>query len=70
VKANFLGTLGAAERSVPITMDGEKTAVQDGSVVIAAITQLHQHLESIGDGGGRPAGEEGRREKVCARNPG
>jgi aconitate hydratase len=38
VKENFLGTLGAPERSVPITMDGEKTAVGDGSVVIAAIT--------------------------------
>jgi aconitate hydratase len=38
VKENFLGTLTAPERSVPITMDGEKTAVGDGSVVIAAIT--------------------------------
>jgi aconitate hydratase len=38
VKENFLATLGAAERSVPITMDGEKTSVGDGSVVIAAIT--------------------------------
>ena len=38
VKENFLGTLTAPERSIPITMDGEKTAVGDGSVVIAAIT--------------------------------
>jgi aconitate hydratase len=38
VKENFLGTLTAPERSVPITMEGEKTAVGDGSVVIAAIT--------------------------------
>jgi aconitate hydratase len=38
VKKNFLETLGAAPRSVPATVDGEKTAVQDGSVVIAAIT--------------------------------
>jgi aconitate hydratase len=38
VKESFLGTLSAAERSVAITMDGEKTAVHDGSVVIAAIT--------------------------------
>ena len=38
VKENFLGTLNAAPRSAQVTMDGEKTAVQDGSVVIAAIT--------------------------------
>jgi aconitate hydratase len=38
VKENFLATLAAPERSVPITVDGEITAVQDGSVVIAAIT--------------------------------
>ena len=38
VKANFLATLTAPERSVPITMDGKATTVQDGSVVIAAIT--------------------------------
>ncbi|MGA2186267.1 MAG: aconitate hydratase AcnA [Bryobacteraceae bacterium] len=38
VKENFLATLGAPERSVPITVDGEETAVRDGSVVIAAIT--------------------------------
>ena len=38
VKANFLATLTAPERSVPITMDGQQTTVQDGSVVIAAIT--------------------------------
>jgi aconitate hydratase len=38
VKANFLGTLNGAERSAPITVDGEKTEVHDGSVVIAAIT--------------------------------
>jgi aconitate hydratase len=38
VKENFLGTLSAPERMVPIAIDGEKTEVHDGSVVIAAIT--------------------------------
>ena len=38
VQKNFLETLGAAPRSVPATVDGERTAVRDGSVVIAAIT--------------------------------
>ena len=38
VKKNFLDTLGEPPRSVPATVDGEQTAVHDGSVVIAAIT--------------------------------
>ncbi|MBZ5607203.1 MAG: aconitate hydratase AcnA [Acidobacteriia bacterium] len=38
VKKNFLATLSAAPRSVEISSNGSKTTVQDGSVVIAAIT--------------------------------
>lgn len=38
VKANFKDVLGAAPKTLPITMDGMPTEVGDGSVVIAAIT--------------------------------
>jgi aconitate hydratase len=38
VKKNFLDTLGAAPRAVQIGSGGSKTTIQDGSVVIAAIT--------------------------------
>ena len=38
VKKNFLATLSAAPRSVVIGTNGSKATIQDGSVVIAAIT--------------------------------
>ncbi len=38
VKASFLGSLGAEPKKTSITMNGGKTPLQDGSVVIAAIT--------------------------------
>ncbi len=38
VKKNFLDVLGAAPKTSAITMNGVSTQVQDGSVVIAAIT--------------------------------
>ncbi len=39
--------------------DGQSFELDHGSVVIAAITSLHQHLESVGDAGRRPARPEG-----------
>jgi aconitate hydratase len=38
VKRNFLGLLGAEPREVPVSFNGTRAAVRDGSVVIAAIT--------------------------------
>ena len=38
VKKNFLDVLGAAPKTSEITMGGAKATIQDGSVVIAAIT--------------------------------
>ncbi len=38
VKKNFLNFLGAAPRKVDVQIGGKRTSVQDGSVVIAAIT--------------------------------
>jgi len=38
VKKNFLDTLNAAQRSAEIATNGSKSTIQDGSVVIAAIT--------------------------------
>jgi aconitate hydratase len=38
VKRNFLSFLGSAPRQSPVNFDGVSTAIQDGSVVIAAIT--------------------------------
>ncbi|HLJ50906.1 MAG TPA: aconitate hydratase AcnA [Bryobacteraceae bacterium] len=38
VKKNFLSTLGEDPRSVVVTFNGHAEAIQDGSVVIAAIT--------------------------------
>jgi aconitate hydratase len=38
VKSNFLNTLGAAPKSVEIGTNGSRAQIQDGSVVIAAIT--------------------------------
>ena len=38
VKRNFLGTLGAEPRKVEIGANGARATIQDGSVVIAAIT--------------------------------
>ncbi len=38
VKNNFLATLNAAPRTAEISSNGSKTTIQDGSVVIAAIT--------------------------------
>jgi aconitate hydratase len=38
VKRNFLATLGAAPKTVEIGTNGTRTTLQDGSVVIAAIT--------------------------------
>ena len=41
-----------------------KKSLQHGSVVIAAITVLHQHFESVGDGGCRSGREESGREGI------
>ena len=38
VKKNFLDTLSAAQKSAEIATNGSKSTIQDGSVVIAAIT--------------------------------
>ncbi len=38
VKRNFLSLLGAEPREVPVSFNGTRAAVRDGSVVIAAIT--------------------------------
>ncbi|MCX6622305.1 MAG: aconitate hydratase AcnA, partial [Acidobacteria bacterium] len=38
VKQSFLGTLGGEPKKSPITMNGSEGEIQDGSVVIAAIT--------------------------------
>ncbi len=38
VKKNFLDALGAPPREVPVSIDGTRATVRDGSVVIAAIT--------------------------------
>ena len=38
VKKNFLDTLNAAQKSAEIATNGSKSTIQDGSVVIAAIT--------------------------------
>src|SRR5581483_12458740 len=38
VKKNFLDLLGETQQSVSISMDGQNVNIQDGSVVIAAIT--------------------------------
>ncbi len=38
VKKNFLDTLSAAPKTAEISMNGSKATIQDGSVVIAAIT--------------------------------
>jgi aconitate hydratase len=38
VKKNFLDTLNAAQKSADIATNGSKSTIQDGSVVIAAIT--------------------------------
>src|SRR5580698_5992322 len=38
VKKNFLDTLSAAQKSAEIAANGSKSTIQDGSVVIAAIT--------------------------------
>ncbi|MSV35222.1 MAG: aconitate hydratase AcnA [Bryobacterales bacterium] len=38
VRKNFLDTLGAAPKTVQISMNGSQETIQDGSVVIAAIT--------------------------------
>ena len=49
-------------RRVPISAT-ETVTVDHGSVVIAAITSLHEHLEPVGDAGGRTAREEGGRAR-------
>ncbi|MBM3759931.1 MAG: aconitate hydratase AcnA [Acidobacteria bacterium] len=38
VKSNFLGTLTAKQKTVPVTMHGETADMPEGAVVIAAIT--------------------------------
>src|ERR1700678_1943025 len=38
VKKNFLDTLNAAQKSAEVSTNGSKSTIQDGSVVIAAIT--------------------------------
>src|SRR6202041_2450384 len=38
VKKNFLDTLNAAQKTAEVSTNGSKTTIQDGSVVIAAIT--------------------------------
>ena len=51
----------------PVTMaDGTEFELDHGAVVIAAITELHQHLQPVGDAGRRAAGEEGRGARADA----
>ena len=57
--------LGALGHSVEVTSaEGARFAIGHGSVIIAAITSLHQHLESIRDARRRPAREESRRARA------
>ena len=41
-----------------VRANGDSATLQHGSVVIAAITSLHQYQQSLRHGGGRSAGEE------------
>ncbi len=54
--------LAIAEPEVATAADPAAAELRDGSVVIAAITELHQHLEPLGDDRRRPAGPAGGRE--------
>ena len=48
-----------SEDMIGVTLeDGTSFDLDHGRVVIAAITSLHQHLEPVCDGRGRPAGQE------------
>ncbi len=38
MKKNFLDTLNAAQKTAEVSTNGSKSTIQDGSVVIAAIT--------------------------------
>ena len=61
--ANEGGRAGAASTAAPCGAVPHqrrgRTSCSDGAVVIAAITVVHQHLESVGDDRRRPARQEG-----------
>ncbi len=55
---------GVDRPSRPVTVttpDGASFEIDHGIVSIASITSLHQHLQPVGDDGGRDAGQERRR---------
>ena len=60
------GLDGERARSAPArstsTVDGDDRRCSTGSVVDRRDHLLHQHLEPVGDGRRRPAGQEGRRD--------